>query len=82
MGIISGHIGSQKKKGGGALITAMNQLVISGAASSFNSNSTAWGWVGPSASLSTSSTPYFSINLTGKRFNSGLRISTTEIPIR
>jgi hypothetical protein len=74
MGIISGHVGSQKKKGSGALITAMNQLVISGAAPTYNSVSTAWGWAGPGASLSTSNSPLFSINLTGKTFANGLRI--------
>lgn len=60
--------------GAAAPVTAMSQLTITGASATYNSVSTAWGYVGPSASLTSPSSAYISIDLTGKTFVTGLRI--------
>ena len=75
-GIIGGIKGSMKKKGGGGagLITSMAALGITGNNASYNSNSTAWGWVGNGVSMSEGAGPIISIPLTGKTFTTGLRI--------
>ena len=43
--------------------SVMSQFSLSGASPTFNTNSTAWGWVGPSASLTAPVSPYFSLGL-------------------
>jgi hypothetical protein len=73
-GIIGGIKGSMKKKFGGAMAMTMADLGITGNSPTYNSNSSAWGWVGNGPSLSDSSSPIITIPLTGKTFTNGLRI--------
>ncbi len=64
----------KKKLSGAGLVTSMSALGITGNSALYNSNSTAWGWVGNSASINQGSGPILSIPLTGKTFTTGLRI--------
>jgi hypothetical protein len=70
-------LGSASKRGfgggGSNFVTNMSELQITGNGPSYNSSSTAWGWIGPGVNINGPYSPYFSINLTNKKFLVGLR---------